>query len=147
MIALYVSTEKWDIVSAVIRWFTLCSWSHVGFINLDTMTTFSAMADGRGVDFRPLKRGQKIMLLDAPHCEEAYQKALSYKGQGYDFLAILGMVFHRNWKSRDRKFCNELVFRVFDEIGEPLLNHKFIPLQHMFPEHILLSPKVTLRPN
>jgi hypothetical protein len=39
--------------------------------------------------------------------------------------------------------CDQLVFWSAAQLGTPLVNHTFIPLQHLTPRDVLLSPFVT----
>ena len=139
MICLYLSTETWDLVSAVIRWVSLCAESHVGFIDTSTMMTFSAKADGKGIAWRKLNKREKILILKVPRCDEALKVALTREGEPYGYLDILGMILHRNWLPMKGAICDVLVFWAFQQIGQPLLNHKYIPVEHLYPAHVLLS--------
>lgn len=142
-IKLFVSTVRWDIVSWFIRWVTRCAWSHCGFIDLSTMRTYSAMADGKGLTWRPLGKRQEILILNCPRADEMLTEALNWEGQGYDYLAILGMLFGRNWSNARRKFCNFTVFRSAQIIGQRLLNDTFIPAIHFSPDDLLKSQLVS----
>jgi hypothetical protein len=142
-VCLYVATEPSDPESIAIRLLTNCDWSHVGFMRLADKMTYSSMADGRGLDFRPLKPTQKTLLLTAPGVDAAFAKALEWKGSPYDFKDIAGMILHRNWSTAGHLICDAIVFRAFEETGNPLVNPKFIPRYHLTPRDVLLSPMVS----
>lgn len=142
MIKLFMSTEVNDPVSAIIRWRTTCDWSHTGFLRVEDGFTFSAMSDGKGIAWRPPNPKAKLLIIDAEGSEEALAKALAHEGKGYDFLSILGIALGKNWQTPGKFICDRLVFWAFQEIGKPLLNHTFIPLLHLTPADILLSPNV-----
>lgn len=142
-VCLYASTERWDLISWRIRRETNCDWSHVGFYDLDRQMTFSAMCDGRGVTWRPLKRCQKVMLFYALGTDAALECALAEEGKSYDMLDIVGIAFGANLALPDRFICSTLVLWAFEQTGNPLLNMKFIPLSHLTPRDVLLSPKIT----
>lgn len=142
MIKLFMSTEKNDIVSAIIRWRTTSDWSHTGFIRLEDMWTFSAMSDGKGVAWRAPNPKAKVLILDVEGVDAAFSKALTQEGKGYDFKDILGLATGKNLDDPKRFICDELVFWSFQQTGNPLLNHTFMPLEHLTPADILLSPKV-----
>jgi|ERR1700756_488390 len=142
-IRLFMSTEEVDPASAIIRWYTNCDWSHTGWIDLDTNKTYSAMLVG-GVKWRPLNPNAKVLVLSAPKMKEAFNKALSQEGHKYDFLDIVGIASGRNWSQPGEFICDKLVFWAYQEIGMPLLNHVFIPLIHLKPRDILLSPLVEM---
>jgi hypothetical protein len=141
-ICIFLSTQKYDLVSALIRRATNCDWSHCGFFNRTNHTTYSAMADGKGLTFRPVGPTQKMLLLTAPGVEAAYQKALEWEGTPYDFKGVFGMVIGRNWDDPTKLFCDLTVFRAQRETGNPLVNHTFLPDIHLTPRDILLSPYV-----
>jgi hypothetical protein len=141
-ICLYLATQPWDIESALIRFGTLCDWSHAGWYDRDTNLTFSAMADGKGLAWRPVRKNQKILLIDAPGAAESLQLALQYEGAPYDYLTIIGMLLHRNWNRPGSFICDVAVFHFQELAGYPLVNPAFIPRIHLTPRDILLSPLV-----
>lgn len=144
MIFLFCSTEKYDLISAIIRARTQCAWSHCGFYDTETKLTYSAMLDGKGLAFRPVKKSQNMVMLRAPGAPEAYRWALTQHGKPYDWKAILGIAIGKNMHAEGHFFCSYLVFQAFIETGNPLLGHWAIPLEHLTPRDILVSPKVSL---
>lgn len=152
---LFVSTEKWDPVSGLIRFEEDADWSHTGWYYIEKGATFSAMADGKGVAWRDPIPQAKILLLNAPFADETQKIAEEKAGCGYDFLDILGIAFRQNWQTEGRMICDKLVFWAYMEyakrqlpnvvVGAPLLNHTFIPLEHFTPRDILVSPFVSER--
>lgn len=142
-ICLFVSTQKWDLISALIRRGTNCAFSHVGWFRKSDRMTFSAMSDGKGLAWRPLKKNQEVLLLDAPGAEESLALALQHEGAPYDFLDIAGIVLGRNWARPGHFICDKVVFQFQEAVGYPLVNSKFIPQCHLTPRDILLSPYVT----
>lgn len=142
-ICLFVSTQKWDIESALIRRGTNCDWSHTGWFRKPDRMTFSAMSDGKGLAWRPLKANQQLLLLDAPGAEQSLALALKHEGAPYDYLNILGIILGKNWRTPGRYICNVAVFEYQKLAGFPLLNDKFIQYYHMAPDDILKSPLVS----
>jgi hypothetical protein len=139
---LFLSTIELDPISASIRLKTESDWSHTGFYRLKDGWTFSAMADGKGVAWRPPNPRAKILKLSTEGIEAALSKALTQEGKGYDRLDILGIALGISLKSDNKFICSTLVAWAFQQIGTPLLNPTFIPLQHITPRDILLSPYV-----
>ena len=137
---LYVSTEEYDPISIAIRAKTECAWSHVGFYNPETKRTFSAMCDGKGVAWRTLKPSEKYMLLDADGIDDAFKFALAQEGKPYDVLDIIGIVSGADLVQRQHFICSTLVLWSFQQAGKPLLGMWAIPLDHMTPRDVLLSP-------
>jgi hypothetical protein len=147
-VCLFVSTEEFDPVSILIRQRTDCSWSHVGFYDLDNNLTFSAMCDGKGVAWRPVAKNQKIMLLDVnpPQAlQDAFAKAVTQEGKPYNELDILGIALDRDWSTADSYICSSLVFWAFQRILHPLLAMWAIPFDHFTPRDVLVSPFVSMR--
>lgn len=143
---LFLSTERLDVASALIRWKTEADWSHVGFMRLADGATFSAMCDSQGVAWRPANPKAKILKLShaAPEAiDKALAHALTQAGRPYDRLDIVGIALGRNWFTADRFICSTLVCWAFEQIYMDLLNATFIPREHITPRDILLSPYVT----
>lgn len=138
---LFLSTETYDPVSAIIRWNTRCPWSHTGFLREDG-ATFSAMIAG-GVKWRPPFKHAIGITLEAPGTDEAFAWALTQEGKKYDWRAICGIAVDREWGNRDRWFCSELVAAAFNSIGQPLLNVD-APVLRITPRDLTLSTLVSL---
>lgn len=144
MICLFCSTEKYDLISAIIRARTQCAWSHCGFYDTETKLTYSAMFDGKGMAWRPVKRTQKMLLLTAPGVDEAFKWALTQIGKPYDWKAILGIAIGKNMHADGHLFCAYVCFGSFIATANPLLAHWALPLEHLTPRDMLVSPKVSL---
>jgi hypothetical protein len=156
MVCLYLSTVRWDVESALIRWATRCPWSHAGFVEtmhgaerLDGACAYlSAQLDG-GVQFRyshPAGGGRcetfsAILYLTAPGVEAAYAWAKTQVGRKYDWAAIAGFGLDNDWHDSARLFCSELVAEGFERIGKPLLNPS-AAVWRITPRDLLLSPGV-----
>lgn len=67
------------------------------------------------------------------------EKLLSQRGKSYDWSALIGMIFHRDWGTKHSSwFCSELICWAFAEAGHPLLRteHK----NRITPANLLMSP-------
>ena len=144
-VCLYMATERFDLVSWIIRRHTNCAWSHVGFFDTETRMTLSAECDGKGIAWRPPKEDQTIILLDAIGVDVAFARMQAMIGTPYDFKKIVGIALGMNLSTPGKEICDSSVFRCFEETGNPLVNPEFIPREHLTPRDILLSEKVTLR--
>jgi hypothetical protein len=144
-ICLFLSTQEDDIESALIRRFTMCDFSHTGFYRIADGWTYSAMADGKGIAWRPPNPKAKVLLLNAPMMQEAFKWALTQEGKAYDRANILGFVLNKDWATPNQFICDRLVFESFKQVGYSLVNLNFIPIEHLTPRDILLSPFVTER--
>ena len=140
---LFLSTVELDPVSAAIRLRTECSWSHVGFYRLVDGWTYSAMSDGKGVAWRPPDVHAKILKLSVGNVEAALAAALTQQGKPYDGLDIAGLAIGANWAVANHFICSTLVAWAFQQAGTPLINPTYIPLDHITPRDILLSPLVS----
>jgi hypothetical protein len=145
-ICLFTSSETWDIESALIRFFTLSYQSHAGWYDASTGLTFSAMADGRGLDWRPVAKRQKLVLFDCEGAAESLAWALPFRGAPYGYWDIAGMICHRNWATPGAFICDLAVFRGQKAVGHPLLNDEYMPDIHFYPADILKSLAVRVRP-
>lgn len=101
------------------------------------------MHDGLGVNWRPPNPKAKVLALTVPRAEEALDKALSRIGEAYDVRDIMGFFVNRNWETPHRAICDVLLFWAFAQIGQPLLNHTFVPMGHLTPRDVLLSPLIS----
>jgi hypothetical protein len=85
-----------------------------------------------------------ILAVNPPEIvEPAFEVALTQQGKAYNELDILGIALGRDWCTADRFICSTVVFWAFEKAGHPLIQMKFIPLQHLTPRDILLSPFVS----
>lgn len=106
-------TKKMNLGSWIIRAGTMSPWSHVGVLYGDWLIESVAK---HGV--RPVKVQQAMREADSYAIGEIPSKATqsqvfhacaSQCGKGYDYLAVLGMPFWRDWQEDDKWFCSELV--------------------------------------
>lgn len=128
MIYLRFITEKYSLESFLIRIGTRSPFSHVEFVRCAgfkdvPIDTFGARVSG-GVKVRPYDycKPSKEMWFTAPNIQHAYEWALTQVGKPYDWRAILGFAFSRDWREEDSWFCSELVCRAFEKTPIPLLN-------------------------
>jgi hypothetical protein len=145
-ICLFCSTEEFDPVSAAIRRLTNCDWSHTGFYSLSDKLTYSAMSDGKGLAWRPVSASQRMLLLNSVGMEVAFQQALAWIGEKYDFVDIMGLLLGKDWAKPNELICDVTVFRAHRLTDNPLVNPTFIPEIHLTPRDILTSPFVSARP-
>ena len=140
-------TQRWNPVSAAIR-YTTRSWaSHAEFVNTITSQTFGARSIG-GVKHRFSSRDHYSRVEQFTFngdnsgevVEAAYAWALTQNGKPYDFSAISGIAFDRNWHADEKWFCSELVAVAFEKAGYPILSTR--PSDEVFritPRDLLLS--------
>ncbi|MHB8484226.1 MAG: hypothetical protein ACYDCM_00645 [Candidatus Acidiferrales bacterium] len=123
VIRLQIVTEKWNPISAAIR-FSTRSWaSHAEFIDVTAQVTLGARCAG-GVKIRPCAKDHysRVEQFIADGIMRAYAWALTQAGKPYDFSAITGIALDRNLHDESRWFCSELVAVAFEKAGYPLLS-------------------------
>lgn len=136
---IYLQRQRWNPVDAGIELATRSPWAHAGFCVGDRY--FSAQCTG--VKWRGRDLGAELLLLTAPKTAQALSWAQTQAGKGYDFTAIAGIAFDRNWRDGRRWFCSELVAAAFEHVGAPLFNTA-TPIYRITPRDLLLSPYVML---
>lgn len=145
MVTLLFSTQK-TLGSALIRFLTWSPYSHVDIVIGELVIGATA---SKGVKVSKLstrlKNASKHAFYDIPDCEVASQVhdlALSQTGKGYDYMAIIGFFFRRNWEKENRWFCSELVAWCIQHAGYKLFNEK---LHRIAPRDLLILPKLIKR--
>lgn len=128
------------IYSSIIRWSTWSWCSHVG-IMLSDIHVIDATGE-QGVAIRTPYGDKEARYFTVELPEEKEQKLLvwikSQIGKGYDWSAIYGMAFRKDWHNDDKWFCSELVAAAFEEAGHPLLRSE--NLSRVTPRDLLMSP-------
>lgn len=131
-VRIQIVTEKWNPISAVIR-YTTRSWaSHAEFVFADytnEVKTLGARSAG-GVKVRLSRRDHYTQIehfvLNTPQSESvlknAFQWAYDQTGKPYDYSAIMGIAADRNWHDESRWFCSELVAVACEKAGFPILS-------------------------
>lgn len=138
---LFLSNDG-SLIDDIIDWDESAIWAHCGWLRLSDGWTFSAQLSG--IKWRPPNPKDKLLKLSADGTEAALSKALSMDGRGYDILGILGIALGQDWATKGTDFCSQLVIWAYDQVGCPLVNMKFIPLEHMKPSYILLGQVLEL---
>lgn len=140
MIFVQLVTEEWNPVSAAIRYTTRSWCSHAEFYDTDNKITLGSRSHG-GVKIRPSKdRYTKIERFTAIGIDDAFEWAKTQIGKSYDYSAIAGILFNRNWRDGKRWFCSELISAAFEEIGHPLLAvRETVDVWRVTPRDLLLS--------
>lgn len=142
MITLQFSTRR-GLTSKFIRWFTWSDFSHVEFV-LETEEEellLGASAFG-GVQWRSLKdelpfytRYARFIIPDCPATAIAAAETQLYKP--YDFSALFGFLFRRDWAEKDSWFCSELVYWAFVQVGYKPFG-SLARINRITPQHILM---------
>lgn len=140
-----VITDGQGFTGAFIRWYT---WSEAAHAGIQVADGFIVDATpNHGVSEHDGMRGQVASYYDVQgltqKIEDRVWDFLEHQiGKPYDWTAIRGMAFHRDWHDDRSWFCSELVAAAFESAGLPLLrtNH----LNRVSPRDLLLSPYLSL---
>jgi hypothetical protein len=146
IIRLQIVTERWNPISAAIR-YTTRSWaSHAEFFVNDGYLQYTLGARSLGgVKIRPASRDHysRVEQFTANGIEQAYAWAYEQIGKPYDFSAITGIALDRNYHDENRWFCSELVAVAFEQVGAPLLSTRPSNMTwRITPRDLLLSRKL-----
>lgn len=140
-IRIQIVTEKWNPVSAAIR-FSTRSWaSHAEFVDTQAGITLGARSIG-GVKCRPCSKDHytRVEQFTATGMSQAWEWAQQQVGKPYDFSAISGIALDRNWHDESKWFCSELVAVAFEKAGHPLLSTRpSAAFYRITPRDLLLS--------
>lgn len=135
---------------AVVRWATWSWCAHVGF-KLDDGTIIDATPEF-GVAHRDAVDDEttKYYAVDQTGMYHGVPTVTNYDkdlmrwltmqiGKPYDWTAIYGMAFRRDWHKPTRWFCSELVAGAWADVGYPLVIDDG-KIDRITPRDLLLSP-------
>jgi hypothetical protein len=122
----------------LIRAVTWSKWSHVAFV-LDSNSVLDATFKHGGVKIR--------RMADAIHDVEDYQfvdfyvpcaaeirlALLDEIGKPYDWTALFGLWWHRDWQENDSWFCSEFLAYGFSKGGYPMFRDE--SMHRITPDH------------
>lgn len=140
-IDLLFCTNPRNPLSWLIRTGSWSRWSHVGILDGDYIIESVAL---RGVVRTPIKDRQRedrtwtVAALPCSNPDGVIAAALSQLGKPYDYTAILGLGFHREWQEDDSWFCSELVAEAFERAGCRLFRPD--SLHRVTPQHLWMLP-------
>lgn len=131
-----------NIESWAIRTFTWSRWSHVEF-EWDCGTWLGARLNGgvraRLKDYCKPSRQQVVEIAATEGQYSLWQSFCDAQtGKPYDWTAVLGIVFHRDWEESDSWFCSEFYCAAMLAAGVKLLNDHH--LNRITPGMAFLSP-------
>ena len=137
----FVRGEGW--ISRAICEVTWSRWSHVELVTDDGY--LGAHNEG-GVQVRDLDYAKVVdemfgvAFVTKEQSERVLDYAMDQLGKPYDYTALAGIIFHRDWAAAKRWFCSELIAASFDYAGVPLL--KRIPYERITPGMLAQSPEL-----
>ena len=133
-------TNGEGVAGAVIRWWTW-SWAAHAALMLDDGWVLDA-TPAHGVSIHRTVSGD-VRRVFRVKCEREVEAgvarwAAGQVGKPYDWSAIAGIPFRRNWRQPGEWFCSELVASAFEAAAFPLLRTSH--LNRVTPRDLLLSP-------
>lgn len=117
-------------VSWAIRIFTWSRWGHVAVLAPDNMTVYEAVWPRvHKTTLATLHKEEAVIQAVEMHLlrpEAAIQWLEQQVGKPYDWKALFGFVFHRDWASPKKWFCSELAAMAWDKGGSPLFRRNAV---------------------
>lgn len=132
-----------SIGSAAIRFWTWSKYSHVDIVLPEGY--LGARKDGvkiRPFDYcKPSRVDMGIIECSDEVANKVIEFAKAQIGKPYDFEAITGIVFHRDWAEDDSWICSELVAAAFQNADDNLIDNK---ANRVTPQMLIELPRVKL---
>jgi uncharacterized protein YycO len=134
-----------DFVGRSIDWVTNSLWDHVEIEDEDGRWIAAHAGSGVGIFPADYAKPTRERRYSIPCTDEQYAKAMAYArskvGTPYDYLDIVGLLFHdRSIHSKEREICSMFVFESAWAAGIQMLNVLPGYTQLVTPETLHLSP-------
>lgn len=117
-----------NIGSPIIRFFTWSKFSHVAILDGDYVIE-AAYPRVRRVPYSGYNKHHNPVVVcdfECPDPQSAINFANRQLGKPYDFLALLGFIFHRDWSRTTEWFCSELVTCALKAGGRNVFKDEFL---------------------
>jgi uncharacterized protein YycO len=128
-------------ISWAIRFITWSKFSHTALLTTDGTVIEARFPKVREVSLDEFLRDNgTVVAVDVP-CHmpgEATKWARSQVGHAYDWSALFGFVFHRNWAHTGEWWCSELVAMAREKGLSPWFRNDAI--NRITPQHIWQMP-------
>lgn len=139
-VALLFSTTN-SPFSWLIRLLTWSRWSHVSIIDGDEIIQAHALQGVVAASYQEAIEAAsacEMVRIPCPDPGRVIAAARSQIGKGYDWAALFGFLFRRDWQDDAKWFCSELVAWSFQQAGCLLFRPDRI--RRVTPEHIFMLP-------
>lgn len=143
-------TEKWNPISAAIRFETRSWASHVELIKVNFYPFFVSDVIGcrfsKGLAHYPYltKWVTREEWYTAPHLDMAWDWMENHVGQKYDLSAIFGIALDGDFHNDNRDICSESIMRASESTPDPILNPLGTRTWRVTPRDLLLSTKIKM---
>jgi uncharacterized protein YycO len=129
--------------AALVRFSTWSPFSHVGFKLEDGLVLDATPNCGVSIRDAVDDDTTQYYRILAPkrHMDEAVRIALLQVGRPYDWSAIYGGLFRRDWCDDGMFFCSELIEFAFSRAHFPLIRDSK-HFNRITPRDLLLSPRI-----
>lgn len=121
-IRIQIVTEKWNPISAAIRYSTRSWASHLELIDTEAKVTLGARAGGVQLRDARLDNYSRVEQFTFEGIEKVYEWCKTQIGKPYDYSAIFGMAADRDWHDESKWFCSELPLVGAEKMGCPVLS-------------------------
>lgn len=121
----FIFTKTTSFVDRMIRLAEGGEWSHVACV----LPTSQMAIEAKGISGVKLVKMDEIfhfsedyaiLQFEVPDPIAAFEYANTRVGKGYDFFAIPGLLFKKNWGMSDRDYCSELSLNCALAAGAPI---------------------------
>lgn len=125
-----------------IKQFTGCEFTHVE-MEIESSRGWASASPELGVYIKPQSYDPTIeyKMIDVSETQAKVLRDFVYRQEGkpYDWYAIFGILFYRQWDSEDRWFCSELIAAAFARAGISLV---YEPTNWITPADLFVSVKL-----
>jgi uncharacterized protein YycO len=104
----------------LIRWFTWSKWNHVA-VKFETGIVEARYSGVCWTTLKYLKKQYSVVeevQIEVPDLEGAFRFATKQVGKPYDWTAVFGHPFRRNWNNPEKWFCSELAEAIIEAGGK-----------------------------
>jgi len=125
----------------LIRLLTWSRWSHVALVDGNTVIearAFAGVVETPLAEFKQRYGDTEMVRLNHPDPLGMVHAVRGQLGKPYDYWAIAGFLFHRDWQRSHAWFCSELVAWASEDAGRPLFRRN--ALNRVTQEHLWLLP-------
>lgn len=131
----FVTNESF--ISKLIRFFTWSKFSHIDYV-FDNGSCYSAMPNGVSFNDNDCYELIEYYELEVVNKIELEKFLYSQSGKPYDWKAIFGFIFRKNWSSDDKWFCSELIAAAVEVGGIKLF--KNTTMDRITPRDLYTNP-------
>lgn len=137
-----VFADSDNVFGNIIKLLTWSQFCHVGILCDKTVIDSRYLSKGvRETSLEEFYKLYKVVMVKelAVPAQPVIDAARTQIGKPYDWTAVLGIPFRRNWQEDDSWFCSELVAWAAKQVGSPIINKD---LWRVTPQDLWQLPSV-----